>query len=83
MQAGIVGLIDLMGEEAVVGTKEISFSVGVESQGGMGIGWVKWEVDPVNGGNATWQEAVTTVASLAPSNLLSMGGVETGLVGTS
>ena len=40
MQAGIVGLIDLMEEEAVLGTKEISYTMGVEAQGDMGFGRV-------------------------------------------
>lgn len=83
MQSGVVGLIDLMGEETVVGTKEISYVLGVESQGDMGIGYVKWEGSSANGGNATLQGAAATVASLAPSSLLSLGVVETGLVGTS
>ena len=83
MQAGIVGLIDLMGEEAAVGTKEITYALGDESQGGMGIGWVKSEEHFANGENATWQVVAATVASPAPSSPLSLGAVESGLVGTS
>ena len=87
MQAGIVGLIDLMGEEAVVGTKEIAYSLGIENEGGMGIGFVKWVGHPTADGedaNATSQElAAATVTGLAPNSLLNLGAVETGLVGTS
>ncbi|KAK0516476.1 hypothetical protein JMJ35_001079 [Cladonia borealis] len=85
MQAGIVGLIDLMGEEAVVGTKEVAYSLGIENEGGMGIGYVKWVGhSTANGGNATLQDvAAATVTGLAPSSLLILGAVETGLVGTS
>lgn len=82
MQAGIVGLIDLMGEEAAVGTKEISYSLGIEAEGDMGHGWVRWEIHST--ANATMQGgAAATVTGLAPSSLLSLGAVETGLVGTS
>ena len=88
MQAGIVGLIDLMGEEAVVGTKEIAYSLGIENEGGMGIGFVKWVGHPVADGevaNATLQgfAAATTVTGLPPSSLVHLGAVETRLVGTS
>ena len=86
MQAGVVGLIDLMGDEGAVGTKDISYTLGTESEGGMGIGWVKWEGHPVaNGGNGTLQGvAAATVTGVAQSMALSLGAVETtGLVGTS
>lgn len=85
MQAGIVGLIDLMEEESMVGTKEVSYSMGVEEQGDMGFGWVKW-VAPhsVNGGNGTTQDVAVaaTGASLAPSKVLGLGVVESELVST-
>lgn len=83
MQAGMVGLIDLMEDESVVGTKEVSYSLGVESQGGMGLGWVRWDTHPLNGGNGTSQDVTAaTVASLAPSRPLGLEAVETGLVST-
>ena len=87
MQAGIVGLIDLMGEEAVVGTKEIAYSLGIENEGGMGIGFVKWVGHPVADGenaNATSQGlAAATVTRFGPSWRVNLGAVETGRVGTS
>ena len=84
MQAGMVGLIDLMEEEDVVGTKEVMYSVGVESRGGMGYGWVRRDVHPLNGGNGTAQDVAVaaTGASLAPSRVLGLGATETELVST-
>ncbi len=83
MQAGVVGLIDLMEYDEVVGTREIAYSLGIETQGGMGIGYVKRDHPAPPPANATYQGVAATVASLAPSSPLSLGGVETGLVGTS
>ena len=84
MQAGIVGLLDLMEEESVVGTKEVTYTLGLESQGGMGHGWVRWDTHPLNRGNGTTQDVAvaTTGASLAPSRALGLGATETELVST-
>ena len=85
MQAGIVGLIDLMEEDSVVGTKEVAYKLGVEEQGDAGFGWVKW-VGPhsVNGGNGTRQDVAVaaTGANLAPSRVLGMAAVESQLIST-
>ncbi|KAL2038357.1 hypothetical protein N7G274_009006 [Stereocaulon virgatum] len=47
MQAGLIGLFDLMDEESVVGTKEILFGMGIEDQGDCGSGQINW-IDPLN-----------------------------------
>ena len=83
MQAGIVGLIDLMDEESVVGTKEILFALGVEAQGDMGSGQIKWAGGNTNGANENLGSVATAVASLAPNRPLGLISLQTGLVGTS
>ena len=76
MQAGLIGLFDLMEDKYVVGTREILFGMGVEGEGDCGSGQVKW-ADHVADANTT----VGGAASAASSPLV-MAALQTGVVGT-
>lgn len=76
MQAGLIGLFDLMEEESVVGTREILFGMGVEGDGDCGSGQVQW-IDHVADANTTVGGAVS-----AASSPLVMAALQTGVVGT-
>ena len=77
MQAGLIGLFDLMEEESVVGTKDVLFGMGIENQGDCGSGQVNW-IDPPHNGNVTVGAAMS-----AASRPLGMSALQTFIPATS
>ena len=69
MQAGLIGLFDLMEEEYVVGTKEILFGMGIENEGDCGSGQVNW-IDHHYNSNVTVGAAMS--AARRPLGMLAL-----------